>query len=501
MGGGLLGFVLALGSSCALIPGQGFDEEVLRIDLELGAVEAACLVAERLALDFTSIDRDPLRPKARVLKRGGGRFRIHYQRAAGRSFLPQADGYFLRDHVLHDGERSFRASIPESPLGKIRFIDAPTTSAPDGCLERITVDVEPLEPNGARVVISCAGGDYGDRRRRTDALQRLLSFVESLKRAFSLAASNQTVQALSCIDRAVGNSFAGFTTMHDPLVAQAYMLKAKLLLARGQRLRAEQALRQARLIAPDSSKLAEFHAELMDDRARPESVHDALDRASMMAIPGSLRERKLRSSRRRTSSYSSFNSSMTRARAELSGEDWQGAEEWANRALDRRPGHPAARSLLADALERMRRFREGRDLRLLVCQPDIASERQIQALAENLIATGDASLGLRWLIRFQKKHPNLLATTRSRLLFRSVGWEHCVRAMKIEGLGEESLPLLLAWMEEEPSHQRWFLARLLLATVLREAERAQVFGSMQVETVEEDGASGVRSLHPASPNR
>jgi len=492
-------------SSCALIPGSLGSEESTEV-YELRSIDAACLLAEHLALQFTSIDPDPRHPKARALDRGDGYYKILYQRSKGRSFLPEANGQFMRDHFFCAAEKTFGEPTREV-LRHVRFVPGYSTSVISGCLERVTVWIDPIGDSKCRVTFEFLGGTPRGREAHRFAMVRLLKFTEQLALAHRLLADNCRYEALAVLDRATKANLRGFSSAHNPLLAQAFVLMSRIHAADEDRVAAEQSMHYARLTTPSSMEITVQHTRLLEQQALPQAIPDNLRLAARMAEPAGQREQELVLShilsQKNANRFSSLQQTLARARELKKERDWLGVKAWAQRALDLEPGNGEARSLMADSLQGTGHARDGRDTRLLALGSGTVSSTQILALAEAESALGDPELALRWILRFSKDFPELLTDPKTDELTKKLGWELTLRAMTSERLEPQALESIVAWMKQNPDNpRRRFVASALLEAVeSRLGEHLSERGRVRLP----DGIgapSGVRTQAPvARPNR
>lgn len=468
---------------------------------ELRSIEAACLLAEALAHEFTAVNRDPLRPRARAYDLGHGCFRIRYLRRPGEPHLPSANGHFVRSHrtgVLADET----GPLPTTPVPGVRFVPERATAPDARAREGISVEVQPAGPGHSRVRITCSRTSAWSGHRRRELL-RLLHLAAGLKRGLQLARSGEFDRALRQIRDSTTYHRAGLSNLHDPLLANAFLLQARLHQLLGQTRQAQRAATRARLLVADSASVLLLESRLRRRLARPDGALASLAGAASLLAPGDAHSRVVAFAHRQSSESAAaertLELALERGQLALTNRDWESARAWSNRALDLAPGHAEALRHLADALEGMSRHEESRGHRLMSLHTAKATPDLIRKVAGDEAACGDPSLALRWLLRHSRELPEVLSNPKTVSLARALGWKRALRMFRTEKMEYIGLPVALAWLREARDPRDIFVAELLARDALTPSGPKP--GSVPVRAPDNTfGRSGVR-VGTAGPPR
>ncbi len=503
----ITGCGLPLLASCALLPSLGPRIEEFRLESSLRSREAACIVAEALAYEFTSANRDPLRPRACAIDLGNGEFRVEYDRRARGGFEPSSNGFFARHRGALDQGDVEPIALPESILRGVSFYRTQSYAARAGATDRVRVDIVPSE-GGSIVTLASWGSSMDWAKDRHHRLVELLEMCQQFANALHAARVGRTSTAIAQLATLYEAHASGFSAIHDPLLAEALVLHARLLASEGDPYAARRSVRHARLLAPSSAGVALLEAKLNQRLAQPDRSLQALTEATNLSAPGSSQARALEFSARRAKRLAEESKdprlAQRLAQRALAAGDFESARAWANHALSHPKENASALTLLADALDGLGKGQGACDVRLQAREAGVADAEALSKLAAFAGTSGMPALGLRTLLRHAKELPALLAAPQAAQLARRLGWKRTLRMLRTEHLDTLGLPLALAQLKRASDDNDAFVAALLATDAFRAAgdqETAPTARPTERGPNTTFGTSGVSTTPVASPPR
>jgi Tfp pilus assembly protein PilF len=458
--------LMVLGSACtALTVGRAPHTE--RLEVGLSAEQAACLAAEVLAYECSAAHRDPRHPTAFARELGNDAWLIRWARGARGPLLPDANGHFVRGTIVEPDLQGTQANLRALP--RVSFVASRAFMPRGHRTESVQIHVNPSQ-NATAIVTIETSDDTGRSRLRTKRIVDVLDMATLLVEAVRSVRSDDSERALALLETATTRHAAGFSTLHDPLLARAWLLQAQLHTEAGRLNAARRAVRQARMLVPGAASLALLQARLQERLARPQRMCASLALALQLVAPGSAEERVIgnvhRRGRRAVEHLATIRSTIEQSQRALGAGDWATAKSWADRALDLGPSRPEAMRCLADSLDGLGRTADARAIRLLVLRLDRATPSDVLALVRADDKAGHSSMALRWLLRHGNRLPEVLAEPEMLDLARRVGWERTLRIMQTEQMATDMLPVALAEAERAQTPRTAFIARLMAGRAL-----------------------------------
>ena len=497
-----MAFVLCLCTGCGVwssAPALDDDDT-----WQLSSHEAACLVAELLAAQFSAVNPDRHHPRAWAMDLGDGDYRVLYVRGEQGLFLPEGNGAFERDTFLGPEEQAFLADPPASPLGRIWFRHLSAVSPWAGGSESLLVEIRALGDRACAVRIESRSPDQEPRAERIRQIGYVLDAAEKMKLGLAHYRAGDDKNALRVFAWLCQLHDEGLGPVHDRLLAQAHALSGLILQRWGRGEDARRELALARMRAPDSRELALAWGRLMEDLGRPGDALATMQRAAASCSPGSseslLMTRLAEDKKREARAASSYTSCLAKAEALIGERRYWAAKNWAERARDLRPRGVRAQRVLARTLDRLGRDREARDLRLLSLQGRRADAELLLGLAANERKLGHPELALRWILRNptllqDNEHASQVATA----LIEELGPEESLRMMRSEGRHDSTLPLILAWIRKQPGPRAELFASILAGESVdreRAAAGRALLGAEPLPERDLPGASGLLEQPP-----
>jgi hypothetical protein len=458
------------------------------LEVELRAEEAACLAAEVLAYEFTATSRDPMQPVAHAVAQDDGSWLVRYERGASGPFLPCANGRFDRERPAAGGELT---GTP--PLGRIRFVAGPPLAPPLPVHHCVSIEITPISEARSRLVV------HGRDPVQSAALFDLLVFVADLRQVHELVRAGRHDAAGTRLAMLTTAHRLGFSALHDPILAQAWTLRARLELETEQPQEARRSLAQARLLTPDAAQLALLQARLHERFAEPEQAKQSLVEAADLGGGVEAWSRAAafvaRGVEPATTVADRFRVAMEHSTQALERQDVAGAAAWAHRALDFRPGNAEALARLAEAVQARGQARDARDLRLMALHGSPQGGVDLaRALSGDESRRGDPALALRAALRRAEQWPELLTEASVLASANKLGWERTLRILRSEGFARDSVPLALLGAAGNDDRAA-FVGRLLVLFA-RDSRPALPAERPSVRTEPAFGSSGL-----AAPSR
>ncbi|MCB9880518.1 MAG: hypothetical protein H6832_14200 [Planctomycetes bacterium] len=429
----------------------------------LAAGDAACILAESLAYEFPNTQVDDLRPLARAERITDDHWSIRYERGT-RGFLPVANGHFERDSdrsrtSRSDSSREGHAWPEVRPtsrlLDNVRFVGTSPVGG-RGAPRSIASVVIRATASGCVVQGDFVGDRASDRCAR---IERLVRGVDAIHTGMKLADHGYLVEAIACLRRAAQEYRAGFSHVHDPLLAAAHGALGRLEFEVGDLEGSRMSLARSRLLAPPDLHLATLEAKLGERLATVEHGAAALHRSTLAIASNGLAAREalgVEADMRALAERTRDATTCTKiARAELEAGDRASAMAWARRAQDAAPHDPNVLRMVADVAAASGAHRVADHGRRLADLEDPKSHstdrvRDIRGI--------EPSLALRRLIRDGRDVMSLIDNAETRALLRQLGVDRCTRIFHTETKGEAATRALLAWFDASLDPRASFVA-------------------------------------------
>ncbi|MCA8970656.1 MAG: hypothetical protein KDC95_12760 [Planctomycetes bacterium] len=416
--------------------------------------DAACILAESLAYEFPNTQVDDLRPLARAERIDDDHWSIHYERGIG-GFLPVANGHFERRSAHSRTSRSDSPRDGRVWLGNVRFVSTPPVGG-RGSPRSIASVVIRTTASGCVV----RGNFVGDRAvDRCARIERLVRGVDAIHTGLKLASHGYLVEAIASLHRAVQEYRAGFSHVHDPLLAAAHTALGRIEFEIGDLDGSRMSLARSRLLAPPDLHLATLEAKLSERLAIVEHGATALHRNTLAIEPNGLAAREALGAEADIRALAEKTRDATTctkiARAELEAGDRASAMSWARRAQDAAPHDPNVLRVVAEVAAASGAHRVAdRERRLADLEdPDSRGEgsrREIRGI--------EPALALRRLIRDGADIMSLIGDPETRALLRKLGVDRCTRILHTETKGEAATRALLAWFDASLDPRASFVA-------------------------------------------
>ncbi len=473
-------------------------------EYRLSSHEAACLVAELLANQYSAVNPDQNQPRAYAMDLGDGNYRVLYVRGEQGLFLPEANGVFTRDRFLGAQEQPFLDRPPASPLGRIWFRHQRSVAPYLGGSESIGVEIQALDNGRCSVQIRSRSELSNRSRDRIDKIGYVLDGAERLKQGLQFYRAGDKKNALRVFKRLTELHDEGLSSVHDSLLSQAHALSGLILQRRerGEDARSELAL--ARMRAPGSHELTLAWSRLMEDLGRPGDALTVLRKSAASTSPGSPQEwlfsRLAQAKERESLQANSYATCLSKAQTLLrEGRHWA-AKNWAERARDLRPRDVQAQRILARTLDGLGRFREARDMRLLSLHGGPPDAEFLLGLAANERQLGHPEIALRLILRHKEiLDGSQLAKADAADLMQQLGIEESLRMIRSEGRHDQALPLILAWIRQQPGPRAELFSGILASESLerqRSQEGNRLLGAEALPDEDLPGASGLMPQRP-----
>lgn len=484
----------------------------LELDVEMPAIEAACLVAEALAYEFPNTQRDKLRPVARAVRESDRTWKVAYVRARGASYLPLANGYFTREcegtRIAHSKPRS----QPFELLPELRFVPSAVTGVRNGP-DYVAITIQGSGADRCSIRASVRGEAW--LHHHVAKLEGLLRGAGAIRKALESCGRGELIHGTRTLGRALAEHRRGFSHVHDPLLANANASLGRCLLELGELDGARLAFARSRILMPASGSMLAFESRLQERLAQVRASAEGLTDARLETPKSGLtrmRVRALEAAGRELAERARHEES-SRAIAErlLDAGDIAGATAWSERALDQAPGTSRALVLQARTLRARGAHRHAKQtLRLadLAPQNDTETRGKIRQLL-TLDGRGvHPALAFRQLLRSSKVNTALLSGAYTKRLASQIGRERCLRICQSEGVDVRFLVRALEWMQEEDNDRERFLRDVLVSGARhRSAGPLRIgIGQREVEADRIGASSGLRpraarpnTTSPASP--